>query len=680
MSPNRNDPCPCGSGRKYKHCCLIRGQVEKRLSEQRAPEADDAAVMKVAAGHLQAGRLDQTAHICAQILQARPDHVQSNHLMGLVAWRTGRLDEAAGFLLRALRGQPRNVNLHANLAGILGDMGMPADALRAYETALQLQPDAVDLHYGIGNQLLALGDDQAAVESFRKVLAERPEHGPAHNNLAVALMRQGLLDEAEHHVREADRLAPANGAPQLTLGSLMVLRGRLGESIAAFRQVLRRNPRYGEAHLEMGSVLLRLGRHEDAVSHWRSFLDMQPTDAARAAQALIGLHADPHLDDAGWLAEHARWAGLPGVSGRLGDSRPPVVDPDPDRPLKVACLLPDPRTADARCRVLPLLRALSLLGEVHVYGAAAEAGDESCDSLHWHGAPGEDEAAFARRLHEDGVDVVLDVMGHLGVRYGAGFVQTLLRRPVPLLVSWGYPGSMGIPGLYDAILADETLIPPGAEAFYAETVVRLPGQAVLWCDEGTSVPRRAEDDGAPVFGSLQGPEALPDMCLDLWMRVMEAQPAARLLLAHPDWAVAEVADAVRERLSRRGLAPERLAFARDGQNALEGMDVVLDAPGLSAGYLLATALLSGVPALSLEGGGYRGRLGAACLRAAGCDDWVVQDPDGYVRLAAALLEDRTRLEVLRRELPERVARSGLGGAASLAHGIDAELRRLWQCV
>ena len=23
--PGRNDPCPCGSGRKYKHCCLMRG-------------------------------------------------------------------------------------------------------------------------------------------------------------------------------------------------------------------------------------------------------------------------------------------------------------------------------------------------------------------------------------------------------------------------------------------------------------------------------------------------------------------------------------------------------------------------------------------------------------------------------------------------------------------------------
>jgi hypothetical protein len=27
--PGRNEPCPCGSGKKYKHCCALK---EKRLS------------------------------------------------------------------------------------------------------------------------------------------------------------------------------------------------------------------------------------------------------------------------------------------------------------------------------------------------------------------------------------------------------------------------------------------------------------------------------------------------------------------------------------------------------------------------------------------------------------------------------------------------------------------------
>ncbi len=27
MKPGRNDPCPCGSGRKYKHCCLLKAET-----------------------------------------------------------------------------------------------------------------------------------------------------------------------------------------------------------------------------------------------------------------------------------------------------------------------------------------------------------------------------------------------------------------------------------------------------------------------------------------------------------------------------------------------------------------------------------------------------------------------------------------------------------------------------
>lgn len=31
MPPGRNDPCPCGSGKKYKHCCLPKGEVADAL-------------------------------------------------------------------------------------------------------------------------------------------------------------------------------------------------------------------------------------------------------------------------------------------------------------------------------------------------------------------------------------------------------------------------------------------------------------------------------------------------------------------------------------------------------------------------------------------------------------------------------------------------------------------------
>ncbi len=28
--PGRNEPCPCGSGKKYKHCCLLKDEAAER--------------------------------------------------------------------------------------------------------------------------------------------------------------------------------------------------------------------------------------------------------------------------------------------------------------------------------------------------------------------------------------------------------------------------------------------------------------------------------------------------------------------------------------------------------------------------------------------------------------------------------------------------------------------------
>ncbi|MGA7454642.1 MAG: SEC-C metal-binding domain-containing protein [Rhodoplanes sp.] len=39
--PGRNDPCPCGSGKKYKKCCLTNDEAaeNERLVAERAERA-----------------------------------------------------------------------------------------------------------------------------------------------------------------------------------------------------------------------------------------------------------------------------------------------------------------------------------------------------------------------------------------------------------------------------------------------------------------------------------------------------------------------------------------------------------------------------------------------------------------------------------------------------------------
>jgi hypothetical protein len=46
----RNDPCHCGSGKKYKQCCLAKDEAAEREARAKAAEAADAAAQTAQEG------------------------------------------------------------------------------------------------------------------------------------------------------------------------------------------------------------------------------------------------------------------------------------------------------------------------------------------------------------------------------------------------------------------------------------------------------------------------------------------------------------------------------------------------------------------------------------------------------------------------------------------------------
>ena len=37
-NPRRNDPCPCGSAKKYKHCCLAKDREKQNIEREPSSE------------------------------------------------------------------------------------------------------------------------------------------------------------------------------------------------------------------------------------------------------------------------------------------------------------------------------------------------------------------------------------------------------------------------------------------------------------------------------------------------------------------------------------------------------------------------------------------------------------------------------------------------------------------
>src|SRR5690348_4518399 len=93
---SRNGPCPCGSGKRYKHC---HGSVALAASEP-MPGAPGALHSEARAAH-RSGALARAASLYRRIIAAHPDDVEAIHALGVVQFERFHYDEALDLLCDA---------------------------------------------------------------------------------------------------------------------------------------------------------------------------------------------------------------------------------------------------------------------------------------------------------------------------------------------------------------------------------------------------------------------------------------------------------------------------------------------------------------------------------------------------------------------------------------------------
>lgn len=135
-NPGRNDPCPCGSGKKYKRCCLEQERVAAaaRIAAQRAKQLAELAQRRIE---------------IAQALAANEESAQlddtSNAVVDLI--HTGRLDEAEQAARQLLLDYPDVIDGHDRLGMVYEARGLHQEAIACYRKAIEVidaHPDDYD--------------------------------------------------------------------------------------------------------------------------------------------------------------------------------------------------------------------------------------------------------------------------------------------------------------------------------------------------------------------------------------------------------------------------------------------------------------------------------------------------------------------------------------------------------
>ena len=193
------------------------------------PRQEATARAQQALTHFQAGRLHEAEMVCRDILLVAPHHVDSLHLLGLIAHQTGHNDQAAGLFTQAIKQAPAIAELHWNLGSVLRTAGRTDDALASFRKALRLKPDSVDMHRKLGDVLRDLGRPEEALGRYQKAIQLKPQDAEAHHNLALAHKTLGRTKIALEGFYESVRLAPNHPQAHYNLGIMLLLAGRLEE-------------------------------------------------------------------------------------------------------------------------------------------------------------------------------------------------------------------------------------------------------------------------------------------------------------------------------------------------------------------------------------------------------------------------------------------------------------------
>jgi predicted O-linked N-acetylglucosamine transferase (SPINDLY family) len=596
----------------------------------------------------------------------------------------------------------------------------------AVNRAIEKRLSGVEL-IGIAGQLAAAGEHNLVFALYRVWLEHNKGDAlvPAiYFNYGVCLSNANDVAGARDALKNAIQANPDFYPPYINLGTALERLGATGEAVVQWYTLINRlsgitgeNIGYRTTALkQVGRVLeranydeqaeesLRLGLdinsdQPDVIQHWLSLRQRQckwpvvkPWGRPERQQLLNGFSAltlmaytdDPLLQ----LANAHRYS-----KNNIGE--PPMSMREfhrgrrkaPGERLKIGYL-----SSDLREHAIGYLTS-EVFGlhdrskvEVFLYYCGFKTADSMHERFktqgdHWIDIDGVKDEDAARRIVDDGIDILVDINGY------TNFARTkmLAMQPAPIIVNWlGFPGSMGTP-YHNYIIADDFIIPPEHEIYYSERVMRLPcyqpnNRGRVISPQTISRQEAGLPEGAVVYCCFNGHHKITRFTWARWMSILERVPGSVLWLLD---GIPTTNARLRSHAAEHGIAPERIIFAAKMANAYHLAryplaDLFLDTTPYGAHTTSSDALWMGVPVVTLAGRCFASRVCGSLIKSAGLPELVCTTPSAFIDLAVALGHDPGRRAELRHRLRANRDTCVLFDTPRLVARLEDLYARMWQ--
>jgi predicted O-linked N-acetylglucosamine transferase (SPINDLY family) len=604
-----------------------------------------------------------------------------NHLAVTLA-EHGKSREAEELLRARLQTDPLNPQTQNNLATLLIQAKRLDEARQILEETVQLEPANTRAW---SNLAIALAEDHAdlAVQAATQATLLEPESAEVWVLLGNIQCKHQNAKESLIAYERAFAIAPESLDENNNFGLVLNTSNRLETALEFYQRRLTKDPSDPIAHADIAISYLNSGQLGPAISHLNQSIELDPTNEYAHSNLLLVQTYSPDFPAERQLSESKKWAK---AHASAIPAMPISIRPRGEK-LRIGYLSADFHEHPAGRFLNALLPQHDRSRfEITIY-ANQLAADEVTLAIvksadRWRIVKKMDDATLAKRIRDDGIDILVDLLGHTPNHR----LKAFALKPAPVQVTWlGYFGTTGMSQM-DYILADKWVLPPDLEPCFSEAPARMDGCLYLFQPPSIDAevgPSPFATTGRVTYGCFNNTAKITPEVVRLWSRVLLAQPESRMLLNRWPYEWPSVRDRYLNHFKSAGIDPSRIEFRwTSGPEAYfrshHEVDIMLDSIPFGGGTTSMEALWMGVPVVSMSTDRFAGRMTESILNAVGLSEMVSRSESEYIALACDLAQDPDRLKALRSRLRTQVENSSLCDLPAYTRRLEATFDRIWE--
>lgn len=679
----------------------------KNIKSREPPEQQIIALQR----RMAQGQHDVVRQSCISLQHSFPNSI-------FIAQTLFFLDCAKNDWESALKLAEKVLALSKNNAGALFNKGLALErlgntklAIEFYERASSRDPNLIEPLINRGNLLLSLDRIPEAIICFTKAKKVKTNHFGCYQNLALSYMKMGQFEEALQETNLAIELVPDNIEIQNTRGLILnnlkkysvaieqfkaildadplrtdILQnlsislsrdGQLQNSLDCLDKCIKINPKNSISYDLKSSILRDQRRFKESVESSNKAVELSANPVEALLNLCMTLNYDPLITNEEMFEYHLKMgAELCSTAGQKFS----LVKNKKAARLHIGYVSGDFRQHSVAYFLESVLERhdrskfeITCYHNSFLSDSMTERLKKSVEN--WHQVKCLSDDDFGDLILANGVDILVDLSGITrGNRLGV-----FARKPAPIQVSWlGYPNTTGLDTI-DYRLVDEITDPIGADAFYSEKLVRLPGGFNCFTGD-TSLPTSDElpvdINGRFTFGSFNNLLKINNQVIQVWSKILLAIPNSRLILKTGKLKDTSLSEKLVKDFELEGVSHDQLKIIQRTESKEDHLalynqiDLALDTFPFNGATTTCEALWMGVPVVTLLGDRHAGRVGASILQRVGLDQFIAETSDDMVDLAVIVASDIIQLRKLRKSLRSKMLASNLCNGAAMARSIE----------